>query len=133
MPKRQMRQAPEVVDATTQSLQCIGMRIRQSVSGGYQLPPLREDSYVPRQQVINQQTQRVPFPSHLQNQPPALDFNSSTASSLSCWEDEIDKSTAHMQTLINERNTKRSRDQYEDKQLSDYQTQYGALTFNEEF
>jgi hypothetical protein len=155
--KRQQRntlQNTEVCqDSTSASLQTLGMRIRQSISNGYKLPESTSiNSYMnlyEQQHAINNMNdtnnfKRVPLPAHLANNgPPALDYNGSTASSLSCWEDEINRphhvgSNFHsIDTFYNNlpSGTKRGISEVENKemQVSDYVERYGPLSFNEEF
>lgn len=127
-------------DVTTASLQTLGMRIRQSISNGYKLPESNP------QQPMNA-FQRIPLPAHLQTDgPPALDYNGSTASSLSCWEEEINNRHAVNGNNFTNLNdfyktqtvgfgTKRGIDEVESKdmQVNDYVARYGPLSFNEEF
>lgn len=153
---RGFEQQPAVPhDPTAEKLQTLGMRIRQSISNGYKLPEQQLQSQIPsymnnyeQQQVINN-NRRVPLPCHLQNsQPPALDYNGSTASSLSCWEEEINDvgNSNRFQNLNNyytvggsEKSVngglKRGFEQLEgkDMQVSDFVERYGPLSFNEEF
>lgn len=146
-------QSNTVQNINTERLQTLGMRIRQSISNGYKLP--ESDSYMntsspsymnnyEQQQMLNN-SKRVPLPSHIvKDGPPALDYNGSTASSLSCWEDEINQRANHsinnFQTLNNDNynyssNLKRGIAEVDGKemQINDYVQRYGPLTFNEEF
>ncbi|GAV26878.1 hypothetical protein PMKS-000339 [Pichia membranifaciens] len=91
----QQQQSAAPQDPTSERLQTLGMRIRQSISNGYKLP---EDSISNSAAYMNnyeqQQTQnnsrRVPLPAHLGiNGPPALDYNGSTASHLDYIESEV--------------------------------------------
>lgn len=130
-------------DPNTQKLQTLGMRIRQSVSNGYQLPagtnvPTYMNNYEQQQKQNN--LRRVQMPTHLLSDgPPALDYNGSTASSLSCWEDELNR-TQNFHSLQSfysndSKNLKRGFDDVESKdmQVNDYINKYGPLSFNEEF
>lgn len=129
-------------DPNAQKLQTLGMRIRQSVSNGYQLPtgtniPTYMNNY--EQQQIQNSSRRVHMPAHLlSGGPPALDYNGSTASSLSCWEDEVNKTQNFhsLESFYNEpKNLKRGIESVETKemQMNDYINKYGPLSFNEEF
>lgn len=138
----------QTTDPTIAKLQTIGMRIRQSVSNGYKLPeysgsaPAYMNDYE-QQQMLNS-NRRVPLPNHLQRDgPPALDYNGSTASSLSFWEEEINRLrfATNMQTLdewsegFNGMKRPAAFMEKEDRemQVSDYQARYGPLSFNEDF
>lgn len=136
-------------DATSEKLQTLGMRIRQSISNGYQLPEANASncaSYMNNyeQQQLQNNNKRVPLPSHLgMSGPPALDYNGSTASSLSCWEEEINNSSANRMQVLNDLygapvsgcGVKRGIEEINDKemQVNDYVQRYGPLSFNEEF
>lgn len=129
----------------TEQLQTLGMRIRQSISNGYQLP---NDNNVPtymnnyEQQQMQNKIKRVNMPVHLaMTGPPALNYNGSTASSLSCWEEEINKPQSHnfhsLESFYDTepRNLKRGISDVDTKemQMNDFVDKYGPLSFNEDF
>lgn len=137
-------------DETTSQLQTLGMRIRQSIYNGYKLPtgsnsmPVYMNNY--EEQQLANSDKRVALPSHLTTDgPPALDYNGSTASSLSCWESEINqphaRSFQNIDSFYGDLNgksatgMKRGIQEVEDKdlQVNDYIARYGPLSFNEEF
>jgi len=134
-------------DPHRERLQTLGMRIRQSVSNGYQVPHQVTNSnsymnqYEQQQQQINSLNnfKRVPLPAHLaMDGPPALDYNGSTASSLAGWEDEVNNHTisVNLNSLNSSTGIKRGFSDVNDvkeMQMEDYVQRYGPLTFNEEF
>ncbi|KAG0687692.1 hypothetical protein C6P40_001996 [Pichia californica] len=94
-----------------------------------------------QQNIINR---RIPLPAHLSiDGPPSLDYNGSTASSLSGWEDEINSSSKirlpnYSTSFFHEQSKNLLKRGYEDidtkeMQVSDYVQRYGPLSFNEEF
>ncbi|VEU20194.1 DEKNAAC101070 [Brettanomyces naardenensis] len=145
---------PLAVDGTTDQLRTVGLRIRNSVPKGYQLPKQVKQEEKKSETPVS--IKRVPLPSRLQNQPPSLTFaNSSSGSSLtmssstlSCWEEEINKpERRHMQTLdeipsiVDNKGIKHNLDEFiiiddgaeTPKDLRQYVQQYGPLSFNDEF
>lgn len=159
--KRQtFQQNTDFVDDNRQKLQTLGMRIRQSISVGYKLPsdsvhnsnaPKYMNNYEQQQAANNMR--RVQLPSHLSNAPPSLDYNGSTMSDMSGWENEINHSSNAIQSLenyygngIDHISVKRKRNDQEDedqdqpdeqfaqkKDLNDFISKYGPLSFHEEF
>ncbi|ODV84324.1 hypothetical protein CANARDRAFT_29205, partial [[Candida] arabinofermentans NRRL YB-2248] len=155
------------VDPVTERLQTLGMRIRKSVADGYMLPssePIQSQFYQqphhtsthPTSYLNDYQQQhfsnikRTPLPSHLQNQPPPLLYNGSTASSLAGWEDDINSYSRPLQTFQNDiSNASTMKRRREDDEISyqskvdtdtskvreydDYVSQYGPLSFKEDF
>lgn len=145
----QQQQSAAPQDATSERLQTLGMRIRQSISNGYKLPEASISSSAAymnnyEQQQIQNNSRRVPLPAHLgMNGPPALDYDGSTASSMSCWEEEINHSSVNRSQTLNDfypapgngGAVKRGIDELDDKEMkvNDYVQRYGPLSFNEEF
>ncbi|ODQ48981.1 hypothetical protein PICMEDRAFT_14487 [Pichia membranifaciens NRRL Y-2026] len=147
--QQQQQQSAAPQDATSERLQTLGMRIRQSISNGYKLPEANTSNnaaYINdyEQQQLQNNSRRVPLPAHLgMNGPPALDYNGSTASSLSCWEEELNHSSVNRSQMLNDfypaqgnpGGVKRGIEELNDKemQVNDYVQRYGPLSFNEEF
>lgn len=161
--KRQtFKQDTDFVDDNRQKLQTLGMRIRQSISVGYKLPsdsvnnsnaPKYMNNYEQQQAANNMR--RVQLPNHLSNAPPPLDYNGSTMSDMSGWENEINHGANAIQSLetyydngFENVSVKRKRNDQEDqnqaqdqheeqfaqkKDLNDFVSKYGPLSFHEEF
>lgn len=156
---------PLVIEGTREELQKVGPRIRKNTPGGYHAPFDHSKIFARNQEKIEEPEisvpienavptfRRVPLPAKFADQPPALVSSGTssmtvTSSSLSCWEEEVNKpENRHMQTLneipavVDKMGVKHSLadleiiddTQPQPRQLSDYVSEYGPLHFNETF
>ena len=156
---------PLVIEGTREELQKVGPRIRKNTPGGYHAPFNHSKIFARNQEKIEEPEisvpienavptfRRVPLPAKFADQPPALVSSGTssmtvTSSSLSCWEEEVNKpENRHMQTLneipavVDKMGVKHSLadleiiddTQPQPRQLSDYVSEYGPLHFNETF
>ena len=155
---------PLVIEGTKEEIQKVGPRVRKNMQTGYHVPFDVSKIFVGVQEKIEEpekQTslesepkfKRVPLPAKFGGEPPALVSSGTssmtiTSSSLSCWEEEVNKpENRHMQTLneipavVDKMGIKHSfadleivdDTQPQPRQLSDYVSEYGPLHFNEAF
>ena len=156
---------PLVIEGTREELQKVGPRIRKNTPCGYHAPFDHSKIFARNQEKIEEPEisvpienavptfRRVPLPAKFADQPPALVSSGTssmtvTSSSLSCWEEEVNKpENRHMQTLneipavVDKMGVKHSLadleiiddTQPQPRQLSDYVSEYGPLHFNETF
>ena len=123
-----------VLSEDTIRLQMLGMRIRQSVSNGYQLPQSATDNNNNDMNNSFKAPMRVPLPNHM-DAPPPLDYNGSTCSSLAGWENEIETNNLHrgLKRNFEENNNNINENDMKERQVSDFVQRYGPLVFDEEF
>jgi len=163
--KEERELPPLVIEGTREELQKVGPRIRKNTPGGYHAPFNHSKIFARNQEKIEEPEisvpienavptfRRVPLPAKFADQPPALVSSGTssmtvTSSSLSCWEEEVNKpENRHMQTLneipavVDKMGVKHSLadleiiddTQPQPRQLSDYVSEYGPLHFNETF
>lgn len=129
------------VDATTELLQCIGMRIRKSVSDGYSVPMSNGYSTDYEEQQQMNSPRRVPLPNHL-SQPPMLSYGYSSTLEGESFSEKFLQSNSNKRI----RDDDEGIDQYfrketasvinvanKDAPMEYFHTKYGSLSFNEEF
>ena len=163
--KEERELPPLVIEGTREELQKVGPRIRKNTPCGYHAPFDHSKIFARNQEKIEEPEisvpienavptfRRVPLPAKFADQPPALVSSGTssmtvTSSSLSCWEEEVNKpENRHMQTLneipavVDKMGVKHSLadleiiddTQPQPRQLSDYVSEYGPLHFNETF
>ncbi len=162
--KEQREFPPLVIEGTKEEIQKVGPRVRKNMPTGYHVPFDVSKIFVGVQENIEEpekrtslesepKFKRVPLPAKFGDEPPALVSSGTssmtiTSSSLSCWEEEVNKpENRHMQTLneipavVDKMGIKHSfadleivdDTQPQPRQLSDYVSEYGPLHFNEAF